>query len=434
MKIAFRLQRALALPLVALPAPLCAKTPAPPVEYRVNKGDTLHDLAERYFANPASYLVVQRLNNVINPRRMPVGLVLKIPRSLLRRKPIQATIQNYHGTVLVGTRNAAVGMKVGEGTLIETGRRSFVALRLPDGSTVSLPSGSRIHLERLRLTQLTESVERRFVVQRGQATGTVTPMADPESSFQLGTPRAITSVRGTQFRIGYEPESGNSRVEVVEGKVAYRGGKRAEQLVAAGFGLSDRLQTPVPLLAPPALAEPGKVQDEEDLIFALEPVAGAIRYHLQIARDAGFLDMIDESYSDRPESRFPAVANGTYFVRSMAIDANGLEGQPTTYSFERRLNRLHTSLEQGRVGKYRQFLFRWQTPDQTDAQFRFQLSRNADGSNTVVDQAGLKGSSFIITDLPSGTYYWRVMSMNASGSQVYTKWSQTNELRVEVGR
>jgi hypothetical protein len=400
------------------------------VSYSVNRNDTLYDLARRYFADPASYPAVQKLNRIGNPRRIPVGRVLKIPRSMLRREPIEAVVQSYRGAVLVGAHGASVGLKVREGDLIETGARSFVSLRLPDNTAISLPPGTRVRVERLRRTLLAQSVERRFVVQKGQASGIVTPMTDPHSTFEFLTPRAITSVRGTRFRTSYDPASGATKVEVSEGKVAFREAREGEQSVAAGFGTSDALAAPVPLLAPPDLASPDRSQTGEKLAFVARPVAGAARYRFQIARDAGFLDVLDEAYAPTPQAEFPDLPRGTYFVRLAAIADHDLEGLASTYSFERRRSRLRTSLEESRAGRYRQFLFRWQAPDAPNASFRFQLSRGADGSAPLVDQTGLTGDAFVITDLAAGTYYWRVMSIEAADGQVYTKWSSTNELRV----
>ncbi len=419
--------------LLAASAGLRAEAPEH-ISYSVNRNDTLYDLARRYFADPASYPAVQKLNRIGNPRRIPVGRVLKIPRSMLRREPIEAVVQSYRGSVLVGVRGASVGLRVREGDLIETGARSFVSLRLPDNTAVSLPPGSRVRVERLRRTLLAQSVERRFVVQKGQASGIVTPMKDPHSTFEFLTPRAITSVRGTRFRTSYDPASGATKVEVSEGKVAFREAREREQAVAAGFGTSDALAAPVPLLAPPDLVSPDRSQTEERLDFAARPVAGAVRYRFQIARDAGFLDVLDEAYAPTPQAEFPGLPRGIYFVRLAAIDDHDLEGLASTYSFERRLNRLRTSLEESRAGRYRQFLFRWQAPDAPNASFRFQLSRSADGSAPLVDQTGLTGEAFVITDLAAGNYYWRVMSIETADGNVYTKWSPTSELRVGTAK
>ncbi|WP_324699461.1 FecR domain-containing protein [Novosphingobium sp. RL4] len=429
----FLCRASLAAALLATSAGVRAETPAH-VAYSVNRNDTLYDLARRYFADPASYPVVQKLNRIGNPRRIPVGRILKIPRSMLRREPIEAVVQSYRGAVLVGARSAAVGLRVREGDLIETGERSFVSLRLPDSTTVSLPPGSRVRVERLRRTLLAESVERRFVVQRGQASGIVTPMTDPHSTFEFLTPRAMTSVRGTRFRTSYDPASGASKVEVSEGKVAFRETREKEQFVVAGFGTNDGLAAPVPLLAPPELMSPDRVQAEEQLVFAARPVVGAARYRFQIARDAGFMDVLDEAYAQVPRAEFAGLPRGTYFVRMAGMDGNDLEGLASTYSFERRLNRLRTSFEESRAGRYRQFLFRWQAPDAPEASFRFQLSRSPDGSAPLVDQTGLTGDAFVITDLAAGTYYWRVMSIEAAEGQVYTKWSSANELRVGAAK
>src|SRR3546814_12844687 len=65
------------------------------------------------------------------------------------------------------------------------------------------------------------------------------------------------------------------------------------------------------------------------------------------------IDVIDELVTKTPEANFASLPNGTYFVRVTAIDANGLEGRPSTYAFERRLNRISTSLEERRAGRYR---------------------------------------------------------------------------------
>src|SRR3546814_4553497 len=66
----------------------------------------------------------------------------------------------------------------------------------------------------------------------------------------------------------------------------------------------------------------------------------------------------------------------------------------------RRLNRISTSLEERRAGRYRQYLFRWRAPDAPNAQFRFQLSASPDGSSPLVDEIGLTEPVLILTDLP----------------------------------
>lgn len=402
--------------------------------YKVKKKESLYLLGSLYFSNPSSYRKIQRINRVINPRRLQIGTSLQIPQSLLRYETIQGRIFSSKGTVFIGSRAAYVGMAVQEGDLVQTGQRSFVSLRLPDGSVVTLPSNSTVRIQRLRRTLLTDGVERLFAIKSGQATGIVTPLQNPFSTFRISTPSAITSVRGTEFRVRYDPKDESSATEVIEGKVAFNEVRGEAQIVAKGFGTNTTLASPVALLPPPLLLDADKVQHEEQLTFTARAMDGATRYRFQIGRNAGFLDMMDEATSSTAEATFLSIANGLYFVRITGIDAAGMEGQPAIYSFERRLSRIRTSIEEGKTGLYRQFLFRWQAIDASKPQFRFQLSRKADGSVPMVDESGLTESSFIITDLPKGTYYWRVMTMEVEGNKFYRKWSSTNELRVEATR
>lgn len=412
--------------------------PGDTITYRVEKGDNLYTLAERYFRQPGDYRVVQRLNRVANPYRLAIGSTLVIPRSVLRREPIPAIVQNFSGSVLVGPadrqRPATAGMKVQEADVIRTGPRSFVTLRLPDASTVSLPSQTSVRVATLRRTLLANSVERSFAVENGRVRANVTPMADPFSDFRISTPIASSAVRGTRFSVSFAPAEGRATSEVVEGAVDFEEKGAGTHALTTGFGSANGLTAPVALLPTPTLKAAEKVQDEEILTFAAEPLAGAARMRFQIARDAGFLDVIDEAEQDGTGATLPSLPNGIYFVRLSAIDGHGLEGMPATYSFERRLNRISTSMEAGQAGKYRQYLFRWFTPDAQTPQYRFQLASDEAGTTLLVDEPGLSTASFILTDLPSGTYYWRVMTLERSDGKTYEKWSPMEQLRVATGK
>lgn len=417
------------------------------VAYRVAKGDNLYTLAARYFRKTGSYAAVQHLNRITNPYRLRVGMLLVIPRALLRQKPVEAIVERYKGAVRIegsaGVGPVSVGMVVREGDRIQTDRKSFVTLRLPDETVVALPSQTTVRIRRMRQTLLAGTVERLFAIERGRARAIVTPMDDPHSNFQISTPIAVSAVRGTRFRVSYDPDRNRATSEVLEGKVIFASGSTVVRSAStepgklsltAGFGAASELSTAIPLLPAPDLVAPGRVQDDDQLQFDLKPLMGADGYRLQIARDAGFLDVLDEAETISPLAIFPSVPNGSYFVRATAIDPTGLEGKPATYGFERRLNRVEASVQGGDAGRYRQYLFRWRAPDAVNAQYRFQLSTNPDGATPMVDELGLTETAFIITDLPKGVYYWRVMTLDVLDGRTYEKWTPFRELRVEVSR
>lgn len=413
------------------------------VLYRLKAGDNLYDLAARYFARVDSYAAVQRLNAIADPRRLRPGALIRIPRSLLRHEPLQAVVQSYRGTVSIqrGTtrRAIAVGMRLAEGDLLETAEKSFVSLRLPDDSTVAMPSRSSVRIQRLRRTLLADTIDRLFVILKGRASASVTHMDNPDSRFEMSTPIAVSAVRGTEFRVQFDPDAQRATTEVTEGRVVFTpsvvpaGTADRAQLVPQGYGTATDIAAPIALLPAPDLLMPGRVQDEERLSFALRPVEGAVRYHVQVAQDAGFLDVLDEADAATPVADLSPLADGSYFVRATAIDARGLEGMPATYGFERNLNRVEADVENRRSGRHREYLFRWRTPDAPAAQYRFQLF-GPSGTDPIVDEAGLKDTNFIVTDLPDGHYRWRVMTLKFANSRVYETWSPFQEMRVASGR
>ena len=60
-----------------------------------------------------------------------------------------------------------------------------------------------------------------------------------------------------------------------------------------------------------------------ELRFALKPLPGATGYNAQIAQDAGFLDVIDETSTASTEVVLPPLADGNYFVRVTGIELAG---------------------------------------------------------------------------------------------------------------
>jgi hypothetical protein len=407
-----------------------------PVLYTTRAGDNLYTLAQRYFTRIEDYIRVQRLNRVNDPYRLPLGRVLQIPRALLRHEPMAASVIACRGQVEVRSggqiRTVRQGSMVREGDMIITANNSFISLRLPDRSVVSLPSRSRIGVRRLRRILLTGGIERLFALEKGGARAIVTPATNADDSFRVSTPVAVSAVRGTEFRVHYDEADARAAMEVLEGRVS-AAAAGAQTLVAAGFGTVATAKgpgQPIPLLPPPMLKQPGRVQDEQALSFEVAPLEGATAYHTQVASDAGFLDVIEDATTTAPSVTLPAIPDGTWFARASAIDANGIEGETVTYGFQRRLQRIETAFERRRAGRYREYLFRWVVEGAGTRQYRFQLMKDRPNATPMVDEPGLTADRFVITDLPPGTYYWRVMSLQFVDGGVFPKWSPVERLTI----
>ncbi len=434
--------RPLLLVLAVLSAPADAETQrtAQDAIYTVREGDNLYVIAERYFQRTADYAVVQRLNRIADPRRLPVGQSLRVPRRLLRHEPVTAIVAAARGDIRIVTRGqdrrAEVGAPIREADIIATGANAFITLRLPDGARVSLPSQSRIAVQRLRRTVMTGSVERAFMLFAGRAHATVPPASGAADDFRISSPVAVSAVRGTEFRVRYDPEESRGGAEVLEGVVALSATDRADALdLTAGYGAHatpDAIGARTSLLPAPAFERAGEMQADPQLSFHIVPQTGASRYRLQIAADAGFVDIVSETLSEQPQILVPAVPDGTWFARASAIDPGGLEGMPATYSFRRRLQHVAGQAEARLTDRGPQYLFRWIGEGEGQPRYRFQLMREGADALPVVDLLDLTDDHVTITNLAPGRYSWRVMSIVYEDGAVHSRWSPLEQLIVSA--
>ncbi len=194
------------------------------IVYSVKSGDTLIDLGQKYLVSANSYRVVQKKNNIRNPRALTIGAKLYIPRSLLKYKSAAARLLSVRGNVSVGGTPAAVGQVVGEGATITTAAASFVTLGLGDGSRVSLPSNSSVNIRLLRNYALGGALDYDFDLAKGGAQSRVVPLKSKDDRFRVSTPKAVSAVRGTDFQSRYDAQSDQDFAEVVEGALAVGAG------------------------------------------------------------------------------------------------------------------------------------------------------------------------------------------------------------------
>ena len=417
-----------------------APFPTSTVTYTVKPGDTLIGLGKRYFATGRAYAEVQRTNHIRVDRHLRPGSTLTIPGSLLKSEPIDATVAAFSGAVTVdvgkGPITPTANMTLGQGAVISTGANAFVTLQLPDDSRISLPSQSRLRITRLRHIFLTDGLDRVFAVEQGHSESTVTPMTNPKSRYLITTPVASSAVRGTVFRAGFDTDAKAQTTEVVKGLVGVEGAspQGGQANVPQGFGAKTPAAGPplqVQLLPAPKVINGGKDQEEPQVAFAIEPIPGARLYHLQLANDAGFVDIFNEVTVPAPTVTFDKLPDGTYFLRATAIDQNGLEGLPSTYSFTRQLNSLAGGPPQASGdAKMRRFLFRWTTAGAGVKRFRFQLFDGPNAKTPVVDEPGLSDPLVTVTDLKPGDYYWRVVVSTFLKGKVTDKAGEPQQLHI----
>ncbi len=429
----------LALALLASGQSLAAPaTEEDVVSYAFKPGESLYVIGSRYFSDAGAYEYVRKYNRIKNPRAIQPGTVIAVPRRYLKTRLLDAQILSFRGDgslELAGKSvKPAIGNKVSEGMILQTAEDGFMTLGLSNGSRITIPSKSRIRVTQMREVLLSGSVNFEFSLDQGRAEATVAPLKNKQDRFRLRTPIAVSAVRGTKFRIAFDSLERPSLTEVTEGGVAVAAGKTPAEasLIPAGFGASASASGAIAqeaLLAAPAVLSPGKLLKDPAVSIALAPVERSAGYHVQLAQDAGFIDMVAAKRADTPTVQFENIPDGTYFVRAMAIAPSGLEGLSETYSVRRVLTVVGGKAAALEPGVYQ---FKWLGQGEGQRSFRFQLLRGAQDQLAMIDEVGLTDTSIVLKGLAPGTYFWRVAVRQFSASGMSENWTPPEKVIVSA--
>lgn len=401
--------------------------------YVIRRGDTLYGLSKSFLVPERRWKALLGLAAIRDPKRLPVGRKLPIPRLWLRFKVEPARLAGYRGTVSLSmsgkTTAPSIGVVVAEGAEIATAGNSFATLVLADRSQVVIPSQSRVRVRQLRRILLTGAIDYRIDVEQGRLETKVTPLEQPSGRYQIHTPISMTAVRGTEFRVSFADERRAAATEVLAGTVRFSPSESETGLaLERSFGATlDRDGSRVEkLLTAPDLEEPPALQTKDAVEFRVRKLEGSIRYRAVIASDAGFIDNIAEQFSDDGAFALPDIPNGNLFVRVSAIAPSGLEGMAQSYSFRRRLASLRGSVEPEDNG----YRFRWAGAGGGVRRYRFQLRRDAPQGALVVDEVALTSDALTLRQLKAGVYYWRVGLAQLEDGELTESWTEPEKLTV----
>jgi hypothetical protein len=180
------------------------------------------------------------------------------------------------------------------------------------------------------------------------------------------------------------------------------------------------------LLPPPDLVKPGKLQADPELLFKPVVTPGLAGFRYSWATDAGFIDQIADISTGTEAVLIPGIADGNYFIRARAISANGIEGNPVTYAFKRKLNSVKASAGKTDDG----FVFKWSGEGAGTSRYHFQLFNGPTTGIAMIDETALTAKQVSLSDLPPGEYAWRVGSVQYANGEVATNWTDFEKLSV----
>lgn len=382
--------------------------------YRVQQGDTLISLAERYMDGTEGWRLLQQRNHVANPYRLQPGSVLRIPFDRIPVVPSTAQVVFARDATTADHAPLTAGMKLAEDAQIETGDKGAVTLAFDDGTRVTVPPGSRVALSRVRAFARAGLIDVRVHVKHGEAESTVSPKKTGVGRYEISTPALVTGVRGTRFRV--EAGEGASTSSVLEGEVAAKAGRQT-QAVKAGFGVQaagGHLKRATLPAAPKLGAVPELVQTPCFRV-TWQPVRGAVAYRTAVARDAALTELSAYQATKAPGATVCGDEDGDYILAVQSVDALGLSGVSATHPFTVRLHPEAPYTIQpanGKVYRSGEVTFAWATVSDARS-YDMEVADTQTFASPALQQ---RGQDVRLTKpLGAGTWWWRVRSVAADG-------------------
>jgi len=398
------------------------------VPLMVKAGSSLIGLANIYCHDREDWRRIAEINKLRAPYVIREDTTLLVPVGLLLGENVNATIGAVRGAVRLSPvgmapRPASTGDNVPPGTVVETGDDGYVLLIFPDQRFIRIDAGSRLRID-LALRLADGSVKIETTLEGGASLNNIKPGTQPNDSFILRTPTALTGVRGTEYRLKVDEDT---RVETLRGEVyATAGGVRRSVPLGQGvmIGKKGIPSPPRPLPPPPTGFAAEEIYKNQPLHFTLPGKAGKETIRLTISRDEQRLRMVERRQGQAGQSLSVTLPeDGRYFLSLTAIDTKGFESQPTpAKAFVLRTSPGAPILTMPENAHFftPSVPLAWSAPKDA-AGYQVMVATDASFAQPL-REATVATPSWHTPDLPLGHYYARVQSVAADGFQ--SDWSR----------
>ncbi|SFK32870.1 FecR family protein [Nitrosomonas aestuarii] len=394
--------------------------------YTVRPGDNLWNLTERHLTGMQYVTKLQQLNGIQNPYVIPPGTPLRIPMAWTRMvENVHAQIVSVYGFVFIQRPPqekipAEVGMQLWAGDIIQSENDSFVTIEFTDNSEMRVQDNSRVRIKKMQILGDHGLVDTLIDLEQGRIENSVLENPFTGTRFRIQTPSAISSVRGTSFRVGTIDSHTATTSEVLSGNVNVSNTKSDVQ-VPAGFGTVTPLgappSPPVALLPPPDLSETSSYYESLPLVIHLKPLSGVKGYRAQIATDRDFKNLWSEFTTVTLPFRDGDIPDGDYWMRIRGIDASEIEGKDAIIRFS--LNArpeppfIIAPIPDGTTTPENQE-FRWTTQSEA-SHYALMISQDSEFSSLIYFNSEIKENNLTLTEpLVPGHYFWRIFSVSAN--------------------
>ncbi|MCF6325495.1 MAG: FecR domain-containing protein [Gammaproteobacteria bacterium] len=394
--------------------------------YTIAPGDNLWNINKTYLKGMNNLSRLQQLNQIQRPQRLPPGMQLRIPVAWLKVTPAVVVVQHLQGTVHLDRADGSQQLLTLDTTLhvgdtVRSEAHSMTTLQLADGSIILLQENSQLTFDTLSIYGKTGMVDSRLRLKDGRIESDVKPVKPPSGRFEILTPAALSSVRGTRFRTTMHDTEQVSRTEVSHGNIIVSVDE-ASVVVDKGFGtvinVGEPPAPPRPLLAAPSLIGLATVITKKTPRFTLTPLDGAHAYRAFITpADKPNAPIFDRLFPDF-NLQGPILDDGDYLLQVRGVDSEGLEGLDGTHPFSIDIipePPASTTPAPGAARYHHEINFQWQASPYA-THYHFKLATDETFSNLLINVDNIKTTHLQPEQaLPPGQYYWQIAGINATG-------------------
>ena len=286
--------------------------------YTVRPKDTLSSLAQQYLKPSVTWQELARYNRLSNDGVIQVGMKLRLPLHWLTVKQVQAKVTAISGDVQIlvvngAWRQAQSGELLQTGQQIKVGINSSARLQFADASELVMQPQSSLVMDTLSVYAGGYMVDTQLRLQAGRVEVHANPQGRQDQKFQVITPAAVASVRGTQFLV--DAQDGRTLQQTHEGQVALQT-DQGSVLVREGFGSAVKFaEKPIPpeVIKPaPALQNPNSSFVDFPMVFNWVDQPGVTGWVMQVGRDQRMAELVLNQQADRPFWDAGGLADGRY--------------------------------------------------------------------------------------------------------------------------
>jgi ferric-dicitrate binding protein FerR (iron transport regulator) len=308
--------------------------------YTVRPKDTVSELTRSYLKSHIRWTALAEYNRLPDANRIQAGTQLRMPLHWLSLQQTNAQLTAIAGDVqtrlLDGTwRAARTGEPIQTGQHVQVGRNSSARLQFADQSTLVIQPDSTVVMDSLSLYAGGLMVDTRLRLQTGRVEVLANPQGRRGQQFEVITPAAVASVRGTQFvveatqtRTVQQTNQGQVVLQTNQGKVTVQEGYSSVAQVG------EKPMPPQVTRPAPELENPVSRFVDFPITFAWAEQIGASAWVMQIGLDPQMSQLTFNLQSPKPKLNPGALPDGRYHLRAWYVDSKDVPSQAALHSFE----------------------------------------------------------------------------------------------------